>query len=459
MNLRQILSILLARYKIALLLFIVTVGSALAFATRQAPYYEAETSVLVDVRANDPLSAMIIPNSLGTQVELITSERVARRVVRALKLDQDPTARQMWLEATDGRGRIEDWLASRLQKSTKVTPQYDKNVIGIAFRAGDPNFVAMVANALAQAYIDTVVELKVEPARQHATWFETQVGELREKMELAQSRLSQFQRSRGIVDRDDRMDVEMAQLRDLSAQLTALQTQSADSRVRQQSGADTLPEVMSNPLISSLRSDIARREAALQETAVNFGTNHPQYRRQESEIASLKEQLELETQHVTRSLATVSDVSSGTESELQSAVQRQRQKVLALRSGRDQLEVLQREMESATRAYEAVVNRFHQSSLEGQTTRTNVLVLAPAIVPLDPAVAHPLPKVMLASVMLGLMLGLGAAFGIEMLDRRVRSTDDLAEMLQVPVLGVIDKVKLPRKRSFLLAGPGKPLLR
>jgi len=49
---------------------------------------------------------------------------------------------------------------------------------------------------------------------------------------------------------------------------------------------------------------------------------------------------------------------------------------------------------------------------------------------------------------LGIVLGAAAAYGLEMLDRRVRSADDLAEMMQLPVLGVIGPAGRRNRLAF-----------
>ena len=53
---------------------------------------------------------------MATQVDIINSDRVAQRVVKMLKLDENPAAKEQWLEATEGKGTLEMWLANRLQK-------------------------------------------------------------------------------------------------------------------------------------------------------------------------------------------------------------------------------------------------------------------------------------------------------------------------------------------------------
>jgi succinoglycan biosynthesis transport protein ExoP len=227
---RQLLLVFRARYKAVLFLFFITFSVALAISLQLPVRYVAAASVLVDIRASDPLTAMIMPGSLATQADIISSDRVARKVIKALNIDEDPAKKQLWLDGANRgrtiedwfvdllqkdrpspqRGTLEEWLISMLQKNLMVTPSRESNVITIAFRGGNPDFTAAVANAYAQAYIDTVIEMKVEPAKQYATWFESQAKVLRENVEVAQARLSRYQQSKGIVERQEQLDYETA---------------------------------------------------------------------------------------------------------------------------------------------------------------------------------------------------------------------------------------------------------
>jgi chain length determinant protein EpsF len=448
MGLNQLLLVLRARYKIAVLVLAAALAVALPVIQHLPRQYTATTSLVVDVRSPDPISAMIMPANLATQEDIIRSDRVARKVVRVLRLEESPVVRQQWLEATRGSGEINAWLAELLQRNLSISPpRRDSNIITIEYTAADPVFAANVANAFAQGYVETAIELKVEPAKQYARWFGEQSKSLRENLEQAQARLSAYQQKKGIVAKDETLDTENARLAALTTQLTTLQAQIADTRSRQRSAAATLPEVLQNSVIAGLRSDIVRLEAKLKDASGNLGRNHPQYQRMVAELEALKAKLEDETRHVTKTFSASSAVGRDTEHELKAAIEAQKRKLLELRSERDQLAVLQRDVDAARNAYEAIERRYTQTSLESQATQTNVFHLAPATEPLAPS-SPKIAKFTFMAVVFGVMLGLVAAFGIELVDRRVRCADDLAQMLQLPVLTVMPRI-LPTKRGRL----------
>jgi succinoglycan biosynthesis transport protein ExoP len=436
MLIRHVALVLIARYKLALIVFLCTLVVALPVIYSLPREYSAAASLLVDIRSPDPISAILTPTNIATQEDIIRSERVALRVVKLLRLEENAGLVAQWEKETAGKGRLDHWLATRVHKRLVVIPpRRDSNIITLEYQSGDAGFAAAAANAFAQAYLDAVVELKVEPAKQYAKWFGEQGKALRENLEKAQARYSQFQREKGLVARDEQYDVETARLNELSAQLTAVLGQSAELAGKQRSGGDALPEVQQSASIVSLKNDLVRAETKLQEASGNLGVNHPQYQRMQAEIAALKRRLEVETRTVMGGYSASRSANRGRESELRAAVESQKRRILTLKQSRDQLAVLQRDVDAAQSAYEAVTKRYNQTSLESQATQTNVNLLTPATEPLTPS-RPKIPQYTMMAFVLAIAFSVACALGLEMLDRRIRLEDDLRS-LNLPVLIVV----------------------
>ena len=283
MTLVQFFSILGARWKAGLLvLAAVVLGTALVN-TLVPNSYTASVAVLVDVKSPDPIAGIIFPGMnapgyMATQVDVIQSDRVSQHVVRTLRLNESAAMRQQWREATKGAGNFEVWLADLLRRSLDVKPSRDSSVITVNYKSPDPKFASAMANAYAQAYIDVSLELRVEPAKQYGKFFEERAKQLREKVEQARAKLTAFQREKGIVGTDERLDVENARLNELSSQMVGLQAVSAETAGRQAQArvaADQLQETIGNPLIASLKIELARQEARLKELGERLGSSHP----------------------------------------------------------------------------------------------------------------------------------------------------------------------------------------
>ena len=441
MTLHQFLLVLRARYKIAIFIPLAVILAALAVTVLMGKTYTAQTSMLIDVRSPDPvagaaMSGIVSPTYMATQVEVIKGEQVSRRVIKALKLDQDPQVKQDWLDATEGRGTQESWMVDSLQKKLEVRPSRESNVISITFKGNSPEAAANTANAFAQAYLDTNLSLKTEPARLYAEWFEEQTKTSRAKLEDAQSRLSNFQQKAGIVSSDERTDYETTKLAEISTQLTLVQGQTTDAQSKRGAGGGTVAEIMQSPLINSLKTDIGRMEAKLAELSVNLGVNHPDRQRAETDLAAARGRLSAETGRISQSIETAYRVGKDRERELQGSVAAQRSRVLGLNKQRDELNVYRRDVEAAQRAYEGVSQSASQTRLQSLTNQTNVVRLNTATAPLLPSSPKPLINLLIAAFG-GTLLGVAFALLLELGNRRVRSAEDLVQILDLPVLASI----------------------
>ena len=439
---QQFLLVLRARYKAVLLTWLLVVGATLGVSLWLPKQYTAGTAVVIDVKSPDPvtgalLQGMIAPSYMATQVDIINSDRVARTVVKMLDMQNSEVIRAQWLEDTQGRGDIVDWLSMLLQKRLDVRPSRDSNLIAINYTANDAEFAAAVANAFAQAYVDVNLELRVAPAKQFAAFFDEQTKDAREQLERAQRALSAYQQANGITSADERLDFETAKLNETSSQLTGLQAQTTDSQSkRDRTQPETLAEVMQSPLINGLKADIARLDAKRRESNINLGKNHPQTERLEVELASLRNQLNTETQKIVSAIETTYQVSKQREAQLKSALAAQKQRVLALNKQRDELNVLQRDVEAARRTFDQVSQRASQTNIESRANQTNISILNPASPPADPSKPRIVLNTLVAAFLGGLM-GLGIALMLELFNRKVRSTEDLSQTLGLPVLGSI----------------------
>lgn len=461
MTATQFFSILRARWWVAVTVFTVvligTVGLSLVWPKK----YAATASVVVDAKP-DPVSAMLYPGMsppsfMATQVDILQSERVALRVVRNLKLTDNPEVRGQWQQATNGLGSIDVWLADSLVRSMEVKPSRESTVLTVTYKAGDPRFAASMANAFVQAYIDVSLDMRTSPAKQYSTFFDGRAKEAREQLESSQAKLSAFQKANGIIATDERLDVESTRLNELSSQLVTMQAIATESSSRntqaQGASGDKIQDVLANPVIAALKSDLSRAEVGLQQLNSRYGENHPQVIETKANINELRARLEAETRKVTGGVTVINTINRQREAQVRSELEAQRAKVLRMKAVRDEGSVLARDVDNAQRTYDALQTRLTQTNIEGQANQTNINVLSRATPPIEPASPRMLLNLLLA-VFGGTLLGVLAALGLEMSDRRVRNSTDVAALLGVPVLGVLPNANRSgltvRRRTSLL---------
>jgi len=437
----QYLRILWARKWLLLSLFLVVAAVGIAITLLMPRQYTAETSLVVEMRIDPALGALApalaSPSYMQTQIEILKSERVASRAVKILGVERSTAAVAQWRDETKTKIPLERYFAGVLSRGLSVEPPRGSNIINLSFSAPDAIFAQAAANAFAQAYMDVSVELRVAPARQSASFLEEQTKALRNNLEDAQTRLSKFQQSKGIAVSDERLDQETARYNALIAQLAMAQAERVDYETRQRnSGSEVSPDVLQSPGVINLKSQIASAETKLSEISSIVGKNHPQRQQLEAQIGELKRQLAAETRRVAGGATTSSRGSSQKVNELQIMVDMQKKQLLAMRSDRDSIAVYQRDVDAAQRAYDAVIQRLGVTNLEGQNNQANTRLLSPAVEPLEPSRPR-IPLGIAASLLGGLAVGILAALGMEMMDRRVRMPQDLIVVSGVPVIGVL----------------------
>jgi succinoglycan biosynthesis transport protein ExoP len=437
---------------------------AAAAALLVPPKYTALASVLVDVRGVDPLRGAVAPNSplqksvLATHASLLRSGRVARRVVTDLKLQDDPALRAAWHGATGGQGDLVDWVAERLLAHLEARPaEADSNVIEIKATDRDARRAEQLANGFAAAYLDSLTELRAQPARQTSSFFEEQARPLRERLESAQAVLAAFQRDNGIVNgATGQLDIETAQLNELATQLTGVRTQRIDSQSRANQAsrnATNSPDVALDPVVQQLRVQVAVAESKLKELSGRLGREHPDYQTATEELGQLRRELGGAVGRAASTVGGGGSVGAEREASLKTALDAQRRKVLELTEQRDRMQVLARDVENAQKIYDQALQRGSESALDGRLQFSEATLVTPAVAPVQPSSPGPVLLAALA-VIVGGALGVLTVLLREMAAPRVRGAEDL-ERLALEPLAVLDHARLrrPRRGLFGLGGP------
>ena len=420
MSLRQFLLALRARFRVFALSLVAVVLAAALASFLMPKSYRATVSLLVDSRDEQSMGEAMralggLPQEhlsyLQTQADILSSPKVARRVVEQLKLAESPAALAVLGVRASGNPRIEDVLVDRLLHALKVETS-QSSVIRGTVSCADPRLAATIANGFATAYVGTMLELRVAPNREAAAWFDEQVKGLRGGLEEAQRKLR------------------------------------ADQDARQQQLAqhpERLPQVRDDTFIQQLRADLLHGEAKLRELSTQYGVNHPVYQRQVSENRELRGRLQAELRKAAASV-TDPDGPAPRAAARQYAENPEQARTLE--------PVLQHNVESAERAYDTALQRYFSSQVDSRASETNVAVLSPATVPLTPYRPN-IALNMLLALVTGLGLGGALVAWMERQDARVRCAEDLMSAVQAPLLAVLSSEE--RRAGLLPRPPGAPL--
>jgi polysaccharide biosynthesis transport protein len=403
------------------------------------PRYAAKAQVIVEGRGSPSLSLQTIASHLSTEADLLQSERVSIAALRQLGLQNDAAVMKKWREATDGRGDFESWAAEQLLKKLDVKTSRDSNILTISYSSPDPAVAAKTVNAFVKAYIDITHELREETASQSSDSFGGRTKSLKAAVELAQEKLASFESENGVAFTDERLDIENLRLSELNAQLVTLQSAAANAAGRQKHAAGNrsgMEEVLKDPLVSSLSFELAKQEARLAELRSRVGDQHPSVAEQRNSLNELRARVEAATERASSTVGAESRIAAERAASIQAALNAQRAKVMEVKTKRDAARRLQLDLELARRAYDTAVIRANDTVLDSGSSRGIVSVVKTATVPPQPAFPRPVVNIV-ASIVMGLLAAVAAAFWRESRDRRLRLDQDVYDLLKQPLLGVI----------------------
>ena len=495
MSLTQLLTVLRARLGLILMTTAAMLAAGVTLTLIVPKQYQASASVIVESRqlldaltasSALPTASERVDNIISTQTDIIGSPAVALKVVETLQLEKNPRAKELlagagllalareavastqeWVvgllpgEAVERPAMsLKDWMANRLLRELRLKSNRDSRVIRISYASSDPEFAATVANAFVKAYLDTILQMRTRPAKQSSQWFDEQMKDLKRTLEEAEAKLAKFQQEKGIVASDERLDVETGRLGELSAQLAVAQSLSYESLARQRhlreflskGGGEPPAEVSTSPVVQQLRAGVAEREAKLSELSKRVGRNHPQFQAASSELEKLRGQLNDEMRAAAQSMVTSTGVAPQREGALRGALDQQRARVLKMKNDRNELAILEREVENAKRSYTAAAQRFTVTKMESEVDQPSGSVIDAAMVPTRAASPNPGLNLSIA-LALGLALGIGTALLREAADRCVRSEHDIVEILGTPVLAVLSRKPVAYQNVRALRAP------
>lgn len=456
MNTHLLIAAIRARYRLFLFIFVTTVLVATIVSLLLPKTYIAEVSMLVNNRVDQSMSnAMEIPAQerigyIQTQVEIISSPKVAHRVVQDLGLEKRPEAFVAVGEDFEGASFLADRMATTLLNRLKVSTS-QSSVINIAFPSLDPMFSAQLANAFAKAYMDIALELRVEPSRKTADWFDEQITTLRDSLNQALANLAEYQKGKGIVTLDEQqLDADTF----VSNQFKAGAPYKNEA-LRHQIQTRTM---LTNEMVNSngnfasaqrqrIRAELQQSEMKLRELGAQLGSNHPSYQKQLSITANLRTELgkwnDLTQQNTPPDSAA-----------LRNAMTAQQTRLAELREYRSQLNLLTRNVDIAQRAYETAMQRAVEKKVESRASLSNISILNDASIPFIPARPRILLNIALSAVV-GTLLGLCAIYLMEMFDRRVRMAGDLENEWNMPLLAELNGWQATPGRLINDPGPTK----
>ncbi len=357
----------------------------------------------------------------------------------------------------------DSWVVGAFLGRLNIEPTRNSRLVNISFESTYPKLCALVANALVKAYIDWNLSLRLKGQQEASLFLSEQVKETRRKLAATELALQQYREKYGVAIISSRVGGKSGYSQDLSRQkLIHVSTQLLDATnkrieaeikykkalnlLKNPEKADSIPEVVSSPVIISIKANeigLLREKA---EKSEKFGQKHPIMVALNQEINNLRKQKNQEIKNIVSSMKTNYEVALSQERTLQNALGLSQNETINRDKIAIQYQVLQQEVDSNRQLYDMLLKRLKETNVFEENRTINIHVVDYAEVPKSPVKPKPKRDILLA-VIVGLFMGVGMAFFIEYLDNTVKNPEDLEKFFQLPYLGPIPRYDMKNHDS------------
>jgi polysaccharide biosynthesis transport protein len=408
-----------------------------------------------------------------TQIEILKSEDLARKVVNKLQLATHPDfdSRQaasswtsrLWssgdVQALTDEDAVKNAIA-RFKRSLQVQLVRNSQLAQITFTSYDKELAAKVPNALAEIFIESDLDSRLAMTQKATEWLRDRMGELRTKVDTSEKALQEYRDRERIVDvKGVAMSGASRQLEEFTRSLVEArriraEAESTYSLVQQiragkaQVSYDSIPAVLRHPGVQRMREQEADADRRLSDAAKRYGPEHPKMIQAKAELDAAKDSTRRQIDSVVAGLAKEYEVAKANEAAVERALAQSKSDIQGLNRKEFQLGVLEREVQQNRNLYDMFVNRLKETNAAGDLQTTIARVVDPAVVPSRPFAPNK-EQIVAIAVVLTLILGAMMALLLDRLTNTLNSTADVENRLGVPVLGVLQKIRGFSKRGFI----------
>lgn len=445
----------------------IAVPSAVAVMTlRQPKVYQARANIVIDPVAPQYLgeqfrevteigTALLVADheALETEFIVMNSHSMQVTVARALcneRIDGQPALARLLPGATCTNDDELEAAAPILQAIISIAPMKDSRVVNLMVTHHDPKLAATVANTLARVYTQHNLERRLSNNAAAGNWLGDEFGNLASQVEASERQLIDFKRKNNVVavsieDQQNDLSSERRKLVDelngVRVRLIALRSQRNEyERLRTGDPLnDVTPGVTDSPVVLKLKELYVDQYAKLLELRGKYLDKHPSVIAQEARVAGIKADLLRESSLATKNVEAQYATAMKQEQELRIALDRVTHDALQLEQRAIDYNRLKRNYERLQKLAEQVGGRERETEVAKHLKTNNVRMLDAAMVPAAP-ISPNVPRAVSLAILLGIVLGIGLAYILELLDSTVKSQADVEEILGVSFLGMIPSI-------------------
>ena len=475
------------KWSIITLTFIVMMVTVLIVLSL-TPIYRAATTLLIEQKQAKVVSIEQVYGMDGggneylqTQFELLKARSLAERVVRELNLTVHPEfdPRQQPeplinfsisdlisnlnidklipglmpsdLEPTEEmiEEQIFEQVTQAFMKRISIEPQGKSQLVKVQVDMADPVLATRAANMLSSGFIESQLEASMEMSVSATTWMNSRMGELRTKLKEAEDVLQAYREKENLVDMGGVSAISAAELsatsdRMVDARRSRAEAESMYRQVQSMRGASldrlaSVSAVLSDPLVVQFKTSEAKAKSKVEELSKRYGTRHPAMEAARTELAAAQASLRGQVEQVVAGIERNYQLAVANENSLRASVNANKAQIQDISRKEFKLRELQREVDSNRALYDTFLTRLKETAATSDLDSASARIVDRATIPTTPIKPKKALIVVLATFLAGLV-GVGLVLLLEALNNTFKSTEEIENTLNLPVLGLLPLV-------------------
>lgn len=469
-SLNGTLALLWRRWAVIAVSALVFVGAALLLLTFTTPQYTAQSMLQINTRQEQVLNIEEVMGGLNTtdaairtELDVLRSRKVAQRVIEDLNLLNNPAfsggpglAGSLYGAVRGLFSPLDDQerAASESERMSRAINAFLARLdvslaprsfsIQVRFTTSDPELSAKVVNALAQAYLTSQLEDRLDAARRATTWMSDRAKSLQTRVQAAEMAVQKFREAHNLTTAKG-LTLNEQQTSELNSQLILARAQLAEAQAKATGSAairggrlETTSEVLNSPLIQNLRIQETEVRRKMSDLASRYGDRHPRILTVRNELADVQRKISEESSKIRGSLQNDVDVARARVATFEDQLSRLQTEGRLNNDAAVQLAELERQAESERSLYESFLNRSKQVA-QMDFAQSDARVIYAAEVPLNPSSPNK-PLILAVALVLGLGTGVALVLLLEALDSGFRTAQQLEKAMGLPVLGMLGEL-------------------
>ena len=469
LDLREFISVLNRRKKLLIATAIATMLLALLLTLLMQPIYRADATIKVERYAANANIDILNPETsrsdrdfFETQIQLIQTKALARRVIEQLGLDKKAAPKGLFSKikslfgANSSSHKDKKSMEEIFLENLTVKPISNSQLLKISYDSSNPKLAADISNAIAKTFVRQNLERRFDTASSYKTYVTDNIKITRKSLEEAEQRLNRYAKENNIVKDTDGESTGTHTLKKQAEELVLAEKERIEAEaayeIYKNDPSSDPSSIINNPYILSLKKAVARLQSKYQ----SYRNKRSRAARNlKKEIDGIKKQIATEAESIKLSLKSTYLEARQKEKMLRLQLDKLKENALNQQSKYTKYNRLLREVEINQLAYNKQLEQLMAVNVASNVGTNNISIIDKASPPTKKY--KPNLKInLLFGSLLGLLLGMGIAFLREFIDDTIKDSQLLEKISGLPVLSQLPEIKAKNSKEVALQTAIKP---